>query len=134
MKLRSCAWMRCDFSECSNSIRRPPNRWATSSPPGWRLSTRAHAGSPPISDYKRGSMQNARTSFDASFRSREICHDLMAKTAKQGTANPEYHSADHAHRIRRRKSEPHGAPHWLAPQTDPELADDRIESVAQVPT
>jgi len=123
------------------------------------LSTRADAGSPPISDYKRGSMQNARTSFDASFRSREICHDLMAKAAKQGTANPEYnsagqiperllksghypiandepgdHSADHAHRIRRRKSEPHGAPHWLAPRTDPELADDRIESVAQVPT
>jgi hypothetical protein len=37
-------------------------------------------------------MQNDRTSVDASFRSREICHDLMAKAAKQGTANAKHQS------------------------------------------
>jgi hypothetical protein len=119
---------------------------------------RAHAGSPPIGDYKRTSMQNARTSFDASFRSREIGHDLMAKATKQGAANAKHkssgqiaecllksrqqpianqepgdRSAYQAHCVRGRKSEPHGAPHWLALWADPELADDRIESVAQVP-
>src|SRR5260221_11691419 len=39
MKLRSCAWMRCDFSECSNSMGRPPARLPPSSPLGCRLST-----------------------------------------------------------------------------------------------